>query len=162
MTLPTLQALLLADHVYRDADTQKHIICGVFGQVYFTTTKNTATKPGSNTDEGDAEVEGAAKEITAPMESVRRAGSPYAYISLTEVHGTKRFELRYIDLQDFSVLLKAEFDVHCENPLLNVQLVMPLPHLPTPHPGTFVLELLCENTMLGSHRVLATLDPNEQ
>lgn len=157
MTLPTLQALLLADQVYRDADTKKHIICGVFGQLFFTTTKNAASKPGGNAEVGDDEV-----GVAIPMEFVRRAGSPYAYISLTEVHGTKRLELRYVDLQDLSVLLKAEFDVHCENPLLNVQLVIPLPNLPTPHPGTYVLELLCENTPLGSHRVLATPAPNEQ
>ena len=36
MALPILQSLLLADHIYRDQSTGKHIICGIFSTIFFT------------------------------------------------------------------------------------------------------------------------------
>lgn len=151
MTLPTLQALLLADQVYRDADTQKHIICGVFSQVFFFAPEIAKSPVTEKADE----------EKRVSINAIRRAGSPYAYVSITEVHGKRRFELRYVDLVDNSVLFKAGFEVQSPDPLKSIQLTIPLPTLPITHAGVFVLELLCENTLLGSHRVLATLAPNE-
>lgn len=86
---------------------------------------------------------------------VSRAGSPFAYVSLTEVHGTIPLELRYVDLSDNVVLLRSEFSVRSDSPLETVEVMVQLPPLPTMHPGVFALELLSGTELLGSHRVTA-------
>lgn len=94
-----------------------------------------------------------------PLNRFIRAGSPYAYVSLTEIHGQKSFELRYVDLSQNNVVFTFEFKVECRNPLETVQLSLPLPVLPVPHEGVFALELLCEGHLLGSHRILTKRQP---
>jgi hypothetical protein len=94
-----------------------------------------------------------------PLNRFIRAGSPSAYVSLTEINGQRSFELRYADLKENTVLFSVEFKVECRNPLETVQLTLPLPVLPVPHEGVFVLELLCEGELLGSHRIMAKRQP---
>jgi len=147
VTTPVLQALLLADHVYQDRGTGKHVICGVFSGMGFIPK---GAKPKQPPGEGNA----------VPARSLIRAGSPFAYLSLTEVHGAKMIELRYIDLSNNDVLLSTQFQVKCNDPLETVEVALPLPSLPAPHAGVFALELLCENTLLGSHRLKVVQDPN--
>ena len=50
VSVPILQSLLLADHVYRDQATGKHIICGVFSTIFFTPNPP-AANPSGNTDD---------------------------------------------------------------------------------------------------------------
>ena len=50
MSVPILQSLLLADHVYRDQTTGKHVICGVFSTIFFSPNpppENSAGSPGN-------------------------------------------------------------------------------------------------------------------
>ena len=61
--------------------------------------------------------------------------------------------LRYVDLQTDKVLIDADLQVHCDDPLQTRELVVPLPPLPKPAPGVYALELLCEEEPLGSLRV---------
>jgi hypothetical protein len=82
-----------------------------------------------------------------------KAGSPSAYISMTEVIGEMPFVLRYVDLQDNNVLMKCDFKVACKDPLETVEIAVPLPELPTPHQGVYALELLCGDELMGSMRV---------
>jgi len=82
-----------------------------------------------------------------------QSGSPFCYISLTEVRGRSSFELRYVDLAEDKVLFGTQFEIDCNNPLETVELVFPLPLLPGSRPGTFVLELLWNNEPLGYHRI---------
>ena len=86
-------------------------------------------------------------------------GSPWAYISLTEIHGTIPLELRYVDLADNSVMLRVELPVKSNSPLDTVEVVVQLPVLPMPHPGTYALELLSNNEPLGAHRIAADERP---
>uniref|UniRef100_A0A7C2K0A0 Uncharacterized protein n=1 Tax=Schlesneria paludicola TaxID=360056 RepID=A0A7C2K0A0_9PLAN len=146
MSTPVLQALLVADHVYRDAGTGKHVICGVFSALQYIPK---GARPKQPPPEGGP----------VPATHLIRAGSPYVYLSLTEVHGQQTFELRYVDLRDNSVLFSSNFGVKSQDPLQTVEVVLPLPVLPAPHPGFYALELLCEETLLGSHRVRITPDP---
>jgi hypothetical protein len=147
VTTPVLQALLLADHVYQDRGTGKHVVAGIFSGMGFIPK---GARPKQPPGDGSA----------VPARSLIRAGSPFAYLSLTEVHGLKTIELRYVDLSTNDVLLSTTFQVKCNDPLETVEVALPLPSLPAPHAGVFALELLCEGTWLGSHRVKVVQDPN--
>jgi hypothetical protein len=151
---PVLQALVLADHVYQDKFTGKMVIAGTFNRVVFV-----RRQPGHEAQPPAEPASPDAPRVLQPYE-VSRAGSPFAYVSLTEVHGTIPLELRYVDLNDNVVLLRTEFSVRSESPLNTVEVMVQLPPLPTLHPGVFVLELLSGNEPLGSHRVTAiAVDP---
>ena len=88
------------------------------------------------------------------MNNVRQAGSPYAYISLREVRGRIPLEFRLVSLESNEVLFRAvRMEVVCDDPLKTVELVLPVPPLPRT-PGHYALELLYENELIGSHRVM--------
>jgi hypothetical protein len=90
---------------------------------------------------------------------VQKAGSPYAFVSLTDVHGTVPLELRYRDLSNEAILLGINFQVGAEDPLDTVEAVIPVPPLPTPHTGVYALELLCGGEPLGALRITAVETP---
>ncbi len=168
MAAPVLQALLVADQIFQDQATGKFVICGIFGTIFFIPNEGglpneaAASQPvGGNVGEGGPGVPDIHQPGPHPMplNLYIRAGSPYAYVSLTEIHGQRSFELRYADLNENTILFTFEFKVDCRNPLETVQLSLPLPVLPVPHEGIFVLELLCEGEMLGSHRILTKRQP---
>jgi hypothetical protein len=138
---PVLQALLLADQVYQDKTSGKTIVAGIFGVLH--KIKKEAS-PGSESNEGPRRID--------PRE-FRSAGSPSCYISLTSVRGTLPLELRYVDLADNSMLMTLAFEIANSDPVANVEIIVPIPALPTPHGGSYVLELLTENELIGSHRI---------
>lgn len=90
-----------------------------------------------------------------PWHGFARAGSPFAFLSLTDVHGSAPLELRYVDLAQNAVLMRINFTVRCDDPLCTVEASVPVPSLPTPHAGVYALELLCENDLLGALRIKA-------
>jgi hypothetical protein len=137
---PVLQALLLADQVYQDKASGKCIVAGIFGVLF----KIKASQQESKEDSGVRRIQ--------PHE-FRRAGSPSCYISLTGVRGTLPLELRYVDLADNSVLMSLCFEHSNADPVATVEIIMPVPPLPTPHAGDYALELLTDNELIGSHRI---------
>jgi len=181
MTAPVLQAMLLADQIYQDKGTGKYVICGIFSAVHYIANPAGTGPSGASASigggripspppmespkvggNGSHEGEGASNppsqpptQFQVPISNLIRAGSPYAYISLTELRGTQKFELRYVDLGQSNVLFATNFDVVCNDPLETVQITFPLPPLPIPHEGVYALELLCGNEIIGSHRVVA-------
>ncbi|MFO1044200.1 MAG: hypothetical protein U0941_20650 [Planctomycetaceae bacterium] len=173
MAAPVLQALLVADHIYQDQATGKFVICGIFGTIFFlpgndepsqqsdAASKDSGagnpTGPESGASGKGASGQGGTQQL--PLNRLIRAGSPSAYVSLTEVHGQRSFELRYVDLNENNVIFTFEFQVECRNPLETVQMTIPLPVLPVPHEGVFALELVCEGELLGSHRILTKRQP---
>lgn len=100
-----------------------------------------------------------ARRMTAA--DVQKAGSPYAFISLTDVHGAVPLEMRYRDFLTETILFHIAFQVASEDPLDTVEAVVPVPPLPTPHAGAFALELLAEGELLGALRITA-VDTSEQ
>lgn len=145
---PVLQALILADRIYQDKDTGKKIIAGTFNQILLT---RNPPPPGPNQTPRPPQ---AAFAQTHP-------GSPYAYISLTEVRGKTPLSLRLVDLADSRVLLQANMDVDHNDPLATLEIVVPLPVLQIPHPGVFALELLSDDEPLGSIRLVARERPTQ-
>ncbi len=49
--------------------------------------------------------------------------------------------------------MQCDFEIKCEDPLQNVEAVVPLPTLPATAVGTYALELLCDDEPIGSFRV---------
>jgi hypothetical protein len=158
---PVLQALVLADHVYQDKSTGKMVIAGTFNQfhVFKQSPPGAAGAAGAAGAPAEASQPGPggeqAQERTRKLQNwqVGKAGSPWAYVSVTDLHGTVPLELRYVDLSNNAVLLKAEFSVAANSPLDTREVAIPLPELPRPHPGTYALELLFNDEPLGAHRV---------
>lgn len=208
MTVPILQSLLLADHVYRDQMTGKHIICGVFSTIYFTpnppspspaaaphsaptppesgapASAGIATGRGSGANGGSTEAlppSGSSDPAFAnkpsaggrqgenqppqqrqqPIQHLMQAGSPYVYFSVTELHGRKNFEVRYVELKENRILFQTELPIECNDPLLTVEVTLPLPRLPLVgwEEQSYGLEVVCEGHLLGTYRVLARITP---
>jgi hypothetical protein len=136
---PILQALLLADKIYQDV-TGKKVIAGTFDRLFFT--RHIAMQ--------ERVVDGEVKKLVV---GGMQAGSPSAYISLTEVRGTVHCMLRYVNLEDDKSLLQCEFDIQSDDPIKTVELIIPLPTLPIEKAGVHALELLCDGEPIGSHRI---------
>ncbi len=134
---PVLQALLIADHIYQDIATGKVVIAGIFSRLYFSK---------AQPQEGDP--------TPQPVQSAQRVGSPYAYISLTDIRGKTSFKLRYVNLDNYEVSMETTFDVESDDPLKTAEVVMPMPMLPTGKKGTFALELLWDDSLLGALRII--------
>jgi hypothetical protein len=155
---PILQALLIADHLYQDTFTGKMIIAGVFSHL------GIIKKSAPVADQIPSEVIPTESQLPPESEKIRqlqpyevqRAGSPYCYINLTSLHGELPLELRYVDLIDNSVLIKIDFQVKCDDPLENLEIVLAIPPLPHPHPGCYAMELLSQDELIGSHRITVT------
>ena len=183
MPKPVLQALVLAEHVYQDRATGKMIIAGTFNRL-FIHRRDVSTDPkpdASAVPRQDAPIDAGlgvpsdnavrpGPEGAQPAESfhkldfraVSRVGSPWAYVSLTEIRGAVPLELRYVDLKDNVIMLRAEFTATASSPLETKEMIVPLPVLPAPHPGTYALELLSHEEPLGSLRVYVTETPTPE
>jgi hypothetical protein len=140
---PVLQALVLADHVYTDATTGKKIIAGTFSGFRFSKKPPLAeiTRP-----------DGQKQRIIAGGMST---GSPYAYISLTDVCDGTKIELQFLNLSKNVVLFGTTLNIAKVDRLSNVEVVLPLPTLPISEAGVYALQVICEGTILGSWRVVA-------
>lgn len=181
MAVPILQSLLLADHVYRDHATGKHVICGIFSTIYFTPNQQPAApqqpghsgaapeQAGNGNGHGPTGGPGGAGVPRSPgqdppqkqqsIQSLIQAGSPYVYFSVTELTGRKAFELRYVDLHSNQSLFQMEVTLESDDPLKTIEVTLPLPRLPLValEERSYALEVLCEGQLLGSHRVLARI-----
>lgn len=141
---PVLQALVVADRVYEDKGTGKKIIAGTFSRLLFKRPQQ--VEPG--------------KLLTVPP-SGAQAGSPFAYVSLTDIHGTAELIVRYIRLDGQEgppVFQTDKIVVRCEDRLATVELAIPLLPLPIVK-GVFALEVLCEGQLLGSHKIVVDEAP---
>ncbi len=83
-----------------------------------------------------------------------QSGSPFAYLSLTELRGAMAFVLQLVNLEDDSQLFRSDLRVECHNPLLTVEVTVPLPPISPPQAGVYALELLWSNEILGSLRII--------
>ena len=143
--------MVLADHVYRDAATGKYIIAGTFGVIWQGEQK-LAPQPAAG-----SEIVGDRQTFAGP---ITRAGSPYLYVALSEVHDRAQLKLRYVDLATSNVLIEGQVEVTSTDPISVVEFGFPLPMLPIT-PGSFSLDLLYEGEILGSWRVTVKQKPSD-
>ena len=139
---PVLQALLVADHVYEDKATSKKVVAGIFHAMYFARREV----------EQQVDLKGGKVKIEIPPGGMK-AGSPFSYISLTDIIGKQEFDLRYVRLRDDKTIFEAHFQIDCSDPLATVEVMLPLPPLPANQPGIYALELLWNQEPLGSYRI---------
>ncbi len=146
---PVLQALVLAEHVYTDTSGKK-IIAGTFNHVFF--------KP---TTELIQEVELPNGEKKRVIPGGMHGGSPYAYISITDVVDGLELTLQFANLTKNAVLLEQTLTVNSAGDRLRtIEIVVALPPLPIKEAGIYAFEILCEGQILGSHRLIAEELPN--
>jgi hypothetical protein len=140
---PVLQALVVADRIYQDRATGKIIICGTFNKLFFSKQPPAVQAP------NEAGVQQTV--VTGGMD----AGSPWAYISLTDVAGQVELLLQFTNLSKNQSIFSTKLQAKAQDRLQTVEIVAPLPKLPIREPGTYALEVLCEGEILGAHRVTA-------
>lgn len=140
--VPVLQALVLADRVYQDR-SGKMIITGTFSGYKFT------KKP-------------PVVEIIRPDGTKQKAvmggmnaGSPYAYVSLTDVCDGTVIHFQFVNLSRDKTLFGTEVTISNSDRLRNVEISLPLPTLPIVEAGIYALQVMCEGQLLGSWRVVA-------
>jgi hypothetical protein len=179
---PLLQALLIADHVYEDKVTGKKIVAGIFHRLAITQKPAPSGPPGDASypvpencasvgtavpgepaahDGGPAEgptidpTERPNQPTATPIDirHLQRAGSPYAYISVTELNGPATFRLQCVDLLDNQVLFSTELSAKAASPLDTVEMIAPLPPLPEVRGSHLGIELLWEGELLGVVRI---------
>ena len=149
---PILQALLLADYVYEDKRTGKRIIAGVFNKVLRILHKQ---------EKREEQKEG--EPVTTPIVAVQKAGSPYAYFNVTEIHGETALQLRFVSLASHEVIFRTSpIKVEADTPLTAVERFLPVPPINNFPAGTYALELVYENMALGSYRVIIEEVPSTE
>ena len=134
---PKVQAILLADHVYKDEFTGKYIVAGIIDTYLFNPNPPPEPAPG---------------DIHLDMQ---RVGAPYVYVNLTEFVGTFNFELRYLSLTQDEVIASYSFQMTAYDPLKTVQFALAFPTVPKAE-DVVALELLCEGEVIGSQRIVVT------
>lgn len=129
---PLIQALLLADNVYTDAETGKRIISGVFDRITL------------------VEIPGHYSQVSC------------VYVSLTAVRGDIDVMLRYVDLESDETLMEhGPKKLTSDDPLASLDFSAPMPPLPVPHEGVFALEVHVGDELIGMVRITATQAEDE-
>jgi hypothetical protein len=119
-----LQALLLADHIYRDQGSGKYVIAGTFHQL------NVAA---------------------FPTTFARTIG---VFVSLSGLTGKTGIDLEFVDASSGEVLIRTQsLEVVCEDPDLPVEFAVEVPPLPLPHAGHYLFRLMMAGTVLGTAAV---------
>ena len=140
---PVLQALVLAEKVY-EAKNGSKIIVGTFSRILV----RNNLRPKTITDE---------KGVERPVVTGGQSGSPYAYISLTDVCNNTRLDLQFVSLEHNKVLFMTQLIVQCHDRLASVEFIAPLPPFTVDESGAYAFEIVCEGEVIGSHRLMATV-----
>lgn len=116
-----LQALLLADHIYRDQVSGKYVIAGTFYQL------NVAA---------------------LPITFGRTIG---VFVSLSGLKGKMGIGLEFVDTSNGEVLMRTQsLEVSCDDPDLPVEFAVEVPPLPLPHAGRYLFRLVADGGVVGT------------
>ena len=154
---PILQAMIVADHVYQDAKTGKHIVAGIFNQIFFMTK-----------DAVDAQLNGASAGSGNRVLGGAHVGSTYVYLNLVDMKGTNQFKIQFVGLKDNEVYFDAKFELRSEDPIKTCEASFGLPQLPTHKAGDYALELIWIDSeqreeLIGSVRIKVTqMTPSQE
>jgi hypothetical protein len=117
----TMQALLLADVIYREQGTGKYILAGTFHQL------NVSGFP-----------------TTFP----RTVG---VFASVLGLEGPADLAFEFVDDVDGNVLMRTQsLEISSDAPDVPVQLALEVPRLPLPHAGRYWVRLLMNGSVLGA------------
>jgi hypothetical protein len=122
---PTLQALIPADHIYRDEGSGKYVVAGTFHQV------NVAEFPG------------------------RLDRSVGLFVSLRGVSGPTELSVAFVSEDGEVLLSSRALSLEVADPGLPVELAIELPPLPLPRPGRYFLRLGCDGAPVGEALLVA-------
>jgi hypothetical protein len=120
---PRLQALLVADAVYQDRETGKHVIAGTFARLFVP---------------------------TLPGELGRGIA---AYCALVGISRSTQVTMQFETVGGDVLIRSSPLTLTCTNPDLLVEFAIPIPALPLPHPGTFQLVLLLDAKRFATHAI---------
>ncbi len=119
-----LHAQLLADHVYRDADSGKFVLAGTFHHV------RVAAFPSS---------------LSAP---------PSVFVGISGVDRDVEVKLEFRTSSGDVLLASHDLSVCCEDPTIPIEFALELPPLPLPGPGRFALALAVDGKPFGELPVI--------
>jgi hypothetical protein len=148
MSQPIVQAMVLADRVYRDAATGKYLIIGTFNTLKRRLVKAKMTDAGSRGPE--SELEG--PSIVVSSADVADSGTPSLYMAFTNIRDHTTFRLRFASLSQDLVIFEGAFDVRSGDPVSLVEVAADLPRLQGPA-GQYSLDLLLNGSILAQRRV---------
>ena len=155
--IPVLQALVLAEKVYEDK-TGKKIIAGTFTGFEV---KKAAMRIHAN-PAAESQVDEFGKFNRFDFDEV--GGSPYAYISLTDVVDNTKIDLQFVSLALNQVLFGAQITIQCKDRLATVEAVVPLPPLSpfvdSEKGGVYLIQVVCKSEILGSYRLNVKVNPD--
>jgi hypothetical protein len=139
---PILQALVLAERIYQDISGKK-IIAGTFNQLLIGTIPIPAEKNPDGTEK---------RVLPGGIDP----GCPHAYISLTDVVNGTEITLQMVNVSKNQVLFQTVLGIEVQDRLATVEIIAPLPPMSTfiREVGTYSLDVLWRNEILGSHRLV--------
>jgi hypothetical protein len=124
---PILQALVLADRIYTDADTGKRVIAGTFNRVQ------------------------------CKSFPIQHAECVWAFLLLTELVGRTSLQLRFVRLSDNLVLMESKkIGIESSDPLAVLDMAIMIPPLPLPNAGVYCFECYANEALIGSVRLVVT------
>jgi len=122
---PKLQAFVLADQVYVDALSAKKVICGTFNALW-------------------------GEKFPTCLQQTSKA-----YLCMTNCRGQQKIHLKYVDLETGNVLMESsDVVVESSDPIQIQEVVMDVPPLPMPHPGSYAMDAYSQGEQIGSIRIL--------
>jgi hypothetical protein len=152
MRKPVLQAMVLADHIYRDHATGKFIIAGTFSRVVFVQKRIEKEEAKQGEESGRTRIVG----------PVGQVGSPFLYLALVDIEGKIPLELKFVNLADATVLFEASIEIDFPDPLKVAEFSIALPPLQVVQAGNYSLDLLFDDELLGAWRISGEALENEQ
>jgi hypothetical protein len=140
---PVLQALVLAERVYTDTPSGKKIIAGTFNRLLI-----------GRVQAQQVDLPEGGKGLVVPGGT--DMGSPWAYISLTDVVDGTDINLQFMNIGKNQLLFQIAIKISSKDRLATVEIVAPLPPISTfcNEAGTYSLDVVWGNEILGSHRLV--------
>src|SRR5262249_199869 len=138
---PVLQAILLAERIYQDI-TGKKVIAGTFNRLFL-----------HRDQVGPKEVPG---DTTKQLIHGTDIGSVYIYVSLTDLVPEVEGSLKIVNVSKHETVLEIPpLKINWPDRLATVELVLPLPPVSfyIKEPGTYTIDLVWQDELIGSHRV---------
>jgi len=120
---PRLQAFLVADAVYQDRETGKHVIAGTFARLVVQ---------------------------SVPGELGRAIAT---YCALIGVSGSVQVSMQFEAAGGDVLLRSSALTLTCTNPDLLVEFAIPVPALPLPRAGAFQFVVLLDGRSFATHAI---------